>query len=604
MFSDRLNAIMRALGASSSDLARFAGCDRSNVSRMCSGARVPRREGESLQRLTRGIFAYADAVGRTAVLCSVLDCQDAISAGDISFRLAAWLFEEEGGDVSGLEDEDSAPFGRFGERLSALMQLSGLSNVQLGKLINVDASYMSRFKNGHRSPRSNPGTMELMCRVFLKKFSDTGAAADLASLMRVPTDALEDEDEALSRLKGWLFEEGRGGKDPLVNTMLEGIDSFSGPLRPAGYDSPPRASTFDAVQLYRGCEGLRDAVTRLFVMAASAGRGELLFYCDQDLGWMLDSPGFPDEFRSLLIKAIHSGVRVKAILNMARDTDDIIEGIKVWLPLCMSGVVELFCPTTRISSPVSSALIICPGAGCIHGLNPSGREDSCGAYFFSTDAEAISAGMAVFYGMLAQSARMVKVYRQGEGHPSRKLESSGFTAIRHAPSLATMPADLLKEMLDRCGAESRLREYALSSREVLENVFKSSVSRGFLYEVLPTPDTETLLQGKVPADIPGTGLFYTPSEYARHVENMLSLEREHGSYRIILVPEPSFPNTSIAIGDGLVTVGRLKPPRVTFSVTQRDLCGAFSEFARGLREKYMEERAAVRSRLGEYLKYK
>lgn len=45
MFSERLNRILTLLDVTSGDFARFTGCDKSYISRMTSGARVPKKGG-------------------------------------------------------------------------------------------------------------------------------------------------------------------------------------------------------------------------------------------------------------------------------------------------------------------------------------------------------------------------------------------------------------------------------------------------------------------------------------------------------------------------------------------------------------------------------
>ena len=55
MFSERLNKILTLLDVTSGDFARFAGCDKSYISRMKSGARVPKNGGAGAWRIVDGI---------------------------------------------------------------------------------------------------------------------------------------------------------------------------------------------------------------------------------------------------------------------------------------------------------------------------------------------------------------------------------------------------------------------------------------------------------------------------------------------------------------------------------------------------------------------
>ena len=64
MLAQRLNEIITLLGASTSDLAGFADCTASNISRIRSGARIPRQGGIAAERLIHGIYLLADDRGQ------------------------------------------------------------------------------------------------------------------------------------------------------------------------------------------------------------------------------------------------------------------------------------------------------------------------------------------------------------------------------------------------------------------------------------------------------------------------------------------------------------------------------------------------------------
>ena len=64
MLAQRLNEIITLLGASTSDLAGFAGCTASNISRIRSGARIPRHGGIAAERLINGLYLLADDRGQ------------------------------------------------------------------------------------------------------------------------------------------------------------------------------------------------------------------------------------------------------------------------------------------------------------------------------------------------------------------------------------------------------------------------------------------------------------------------------------------------------------------------------------------------------------
>ena len=169
MFTERLHTIMTALGLSPLALAREMDCDRSNIDRICKGTRVPRREGKSVRRIVEALYTFADDAGKTDVLVRTTACEEASTGEQIRAAVIAWLFEgEETAAPVGVKAEKQQTFRAFGQKLNAVMELLGLSNARLGKLLHVDSSYISRFRGGFRSPAANPRMAESLCEILLE----------------------------------------------------------------------------------------------------------------------------------------------------------------------------------------------------------------------------------------------------------------------------------------------------------------------------------------------------------------------------------------------------------------------------------------------------
>ncbi|WP_329887012.1 hypothetical protein [Pseudoramibacter faecis] len=183
MFSERLNQLMAVLGTNNSELARYAGFDHTNISRMRSGARVPKATSASLSKLVQGIGQLARDRGKWARLVSVTD-QD--EAADFEQGLADWPLEGEETSRNQVPSTGTAgPFYRFGEELDAVMGLVGMANVKLSQKLNVDASLISWFRSGARSPKSNPALAIRLCDLLYDRVTAMGRQAALARLMGV-----------------------------------------------------------------------------------------------------------------------------------------------------------------------------------------------------------------------------------------------------------------------------------------------------------------------------------------------------------------------------------------------------------------------------------
>ena len=136
MFSEKVNRIFALLDITSADLARAAGCDKSNISRMASGARVPKNGGAGARRLVDGIYLCADEKGKTDGLCELISCKDKSSADGIKAQIMAWLYDgEKAAGMRAEQPKEKVPYRAFGEKLDAVMELAEISNIRLGKLV-------------------------------------------------------------------------------------------------------------------------------------------------------------------------------------------------------------------------------------------------------------------------------------------------------------------------------------------------------------------------------------------------------------------------------------------------------------------------------------
>ena len=140
-FVSTLNEYCTLLDCSSKDLAERSGISPSTLSRYRSGRRTPSYEGDSVRKLAHGIVAIARESGITEV-------------GDED-KVAAEL-------LAGLNHSSTT----FSRRLDALMRTLRISNVEMARQVAVDPSYLSRIRNGRRSP-ADPQGLAQRCAEFI-----------------------------------------------------------------------------------------------------------------------------------------------------------------------------------------------------------------------------------------------------------------------------------------------------------------------------------------------------------------------------------------------------------------------------------------------------
>jgi hypothetical protein len=182
-----------------------------------------------------------------------------------------------------------------------------------------------------------------------------------------------------------------------------------------------------------------------------------------------------------------------------------------------------------------------------------------------------------------------------------EVDVTSLSVVTNTLSLATMPEEVILSALERAGADEADMARVTDLKKKRLSVLESKAKKGFLHEYVPLPGDEALFAGRVPMDIPGFSLSYTPSEYAGHIRGILMLSERYAGYRFCALPEEAFEDIRLLISDSAVAVVRLKTPYVTILLEQPDLCRAFTAYAERIREKYKQDRLTTKTMLERYL---
>ncbi|MBR4605116.1 MAG: helix-turn-helix transcriptional regulator, partial [Lachnospiraceae bacterium] len=328
MFVTGLNGILELLEITGTELARVSKCDKSNVSRMVSGARVPKNGGAGARRLVNALYFCADEKGRVDELCDLISCENRDSADDIKEQMMLWLYDGEKTAVKADSVKEKIPYRALGERLGAVMELAGLSNVRLGKLLNLDPSYISRFRSGFRSPKANPKMMNDICLILLERMDAREKTAALCKLIGASQDAMTDKEMIFDLLYRWLYHTDRTDHTPFVEGLIDQIGSFQADVKmpPILLEEAADGEALEEnVQTYYGVNGLRRAVLRFLENVAKRREKELYLYSDQSMDWMVSDPAFRAKWASLMILCITGGTQINIIHNINRDLSEMAD---------------------------------------------------------------------------------------------------------------------------------------------------------------------------------------------------------------------------------------------------------------------------------------
>lgn len=426
MFTERLNLLLDALGASGTQISALAGFDRSNISHLRRGTKTPRPTSRTSRKLVSGLCLYAENEHLTGLLCEKIGVPGDLSGEALREVLTVWLFE--GAPDQGTEKTPGGMPGRsiafqsFADRLDAAMTIAAISNIRLSQMICVDASLISRYRSGERSPKSNPDLAAQISEILWQRIQKDEKLPELQKLVHSNTEEITEPE-----FTSWLcqfdtpFDSGASSAERL----LKKFDSYSAEIRhplPSPEKAAPDMVLKDTRELYHGTEGLRTAVLRFLGTVSRSDAGELLLYSDQNMDWMTGDPGFLMKWAALMNACVKKGIRIRIIHNIDRSLQEMNDAIVSWLPLYMSGMIESYYSRKKNEGKFSHTMFLCPGLCCINAWHVTGTEDQ-GIYHYDTDRQRLSVWEAAFQELMAWSLPLIRIL------PASQDELAGGTIL-------------------------------------------------------------------------------------------------------------------------------------------------------------------------------
>ena len=589
MLTERLNELLDKLNATGAEIAKKVDFDRTNISRIKSGKRIPHPDSATAYKLINGIYLFADNKNDLTTLCSVVGSNPTSSAKEIKAAIKNWLYQ--GYDLSQADVTNSTSrkryssnkkaFHHFGERLNSSMLIAGLSNVQLSKLIHADASLISRYRNGVRTPVAESELSSKLISVLFDRLVNSGNENELADLMHISASELDEDSFAL-----WLY-----GKDEqednvqAAENILGIFDSFptSPSLALPDIDDILRAH-HPAASVYIGTDGLREAVIRFLSTAIKEHVPNLYLYSDMDQSWMTQDTDFLLKWASLMFSCVKNSTHINIIHNLDRSLEEMSDAIRSWLPLYMSGMIESYYCRKQRNPRFSHTIFLIPGIACIRSFDVTSAKSET-IYHYYTENNLLEIFEDEYSTLLKSSSALI--------HPL-SVDSfpigSDIICIKNVLSLATMPEELAKSFNN----EELYKNWQIANSHLLKQLESSS-----LYECIPLADDTTLSDGKVPISWfnQGAPLFYTAQQYSTHIKNIIALSERFDSYRFYPIPEAPFNNIDLLISNAEAKITPANSKGLSFALNHPSMCTAFKSYARTLMEQSKIDRNSLRKML-------
>ena len=595
MLSERITELFGLLQCTNSDIARFAACTPSNISRLKSGSREPDPGSRTISRLVRGIYRYADYENMLDLLCSLCGTADP-RADNLVPAVIAWLYSDKEFElpepvIPKTKQEKINRMQCFSERLDKVMTLLDYSNSRLAADLNVDISLISRYRSGIYHPNRNLEIRNRLADLILVRAERTGRVDDLAVWCDVEPTKLVRE-----TLSDWLYGPEENQKSEIAKKILYSIDSFK-----PREDFPSKIPNLPAVleaERYWGTEGLRNAAVRFLTDTVREG-GELLLYSDEPMDWMSSDPGFFALWASLMAACLEKDVHIRIIHNVDRGGSEMVTAIRGWLPLYISGKIEPYISGKESRSRFHHTVFLRSGKAGILGFFPAGMDESRW-YDYITDNGQLDALYSGFHAMFESASPFLKTYPayRADAFWSRYHAHNGKAdAILQGLSVATMPEGLLDKMLMRTEISRQKKEAVINFYNSSRNNLQQILVNEELHELICLPDKEDIAAGRVnvnfEAETNGLCLPYTPEEYAAHLAVMKDLVRNEKNYHLTLLPNAPFQDLQVFTMKNAAAVIRCRETYTAFVFYNPLLLQSVDYYCDMLANQYASDRTTV-----------
>ncbi len=572
LLTQRIKVLRTVLGWSNTDIARIADCSPSHISKICTGKRVLKEGGEAALQFAQAIVSFAQEEGYADLLGQICGLDEKnLTAQEVS----GWLFGfgdvTSAGTLSSGQSKQKNKAEQCGEKLDSMMELLQISNVRLSRFLNVDASLVSRFRNGKRSLQHNEQLIELMCSFFVSQMQHLSLTEEVAALTETDVADLCSI-RANEKLQEWLMQSATKKKS--TSRTIEYMQMFLPLTQISSEELVARIEKIadeEKQDTYWGIKGVRNAAMRLLTEAAAEGGGVVYMYADQSLQWLLEDASVLQLWYLCCAMCISRNVRIVVIHDVNRNVADMANAMQVWIPLFLTGyVTPYYCPLNR-GSRFTHMLFLRPDLGAISSVHVQGAENN-NYYDYITDPRKLSALHSEFKSLISHSEKLIDVFSQ-DGflvYYDKLLEGARKTglsvALLNAPSTVTMPEEVLQSLLDRGEVASIKKELILEARKSIRAVMEN----GTVTEFISLPDMQSVRDEKwrvcIGESMDVGEVCYTYDEYCAHINEIIRLLETQSNFHCCLLQQSPFTGMRIIVFEDRAVIIRLHAPTAAFVV--------------------------------------
>ena len=415
-------------------------------------------------------------------------------------------------------------------QLGLIMDTFGVTGRELGDLLHVDYSLVSKWRTGKRKITAQ--YLEKIVEYFLTLDSRSNYKRISDILKKyyphVTLDSLVVMRELLSK---WLMDSRKFAANEHSYYQLDS-DTYSVQF-----------------EVYKNNTGRRKAIIRFldFVMSLPPGQ-EILLLTQEEVTWLIEDKNFLTFWRNSLKEIIKKGHHITIIHTVDRQLDFLFPFLTEWIPLHITGKTTSRYFPKYVDKMFDRTMFIIKDQAVLASMKAN-NFSKVSYTFLYTDPFTVQEFQARFEALYSSSADLFKFYTIEEVEDLEKIileaeQIPGNCYIYSAlPALEIMSQPLLYEILVANNFEQKeIRNY-MSYHRFLRKMLAGQAEKCFYRQIIDILQLERAIKhNNITLYNPGKPINIPVKLFIQYLEELIQLIDQYPQYEIALVTEQPIPS--------------------------------------------------------------
>ena len=567
-FSEQLNNYIKQFECSSQELSNTSGLSSTVISRYRNGERTPHRKSKQLKDLTNGLYQISSNKNIN------------LSKEEIYNNLALTL------------NDMIINFEQLSKNFNELVSTLNINIADLSRFISYDASFISKIRNGNRTPSKPKSFIDGVCNYVVTKYKSEDDKKSISILIDCDLKELKDSSNYRLKLVNWLSTNSTISHN-YINDFLNNLDTFdlNEYIKTIHFDEMkiPFVPFYKSIQKnYYGIEEMKKGELDFFKATVFSKSNDPVFMCsDMPMEDMAKDVEFGKKWMFAIAMMLKKGLHLNIIHNLDRPFNEMMLGLESWIPIYMTGQVSpyflkgnqnsIYCHFNYVSGSVALT------GECISGYHNNGKysliNNKSELSYYKTKAECL----------LNKATPLMEIYKSESKSAFNAFMSSSAkiksNRKRILPSLPihTISEELLLKILKHNKISDEdiniIKESIRENKIVIETILKENIFEDEIQEISKEDfnnSSPTLCLSDIFYE---NKIHYTYEEYLEHLELTKKYAKNYKNYILNITNTHTFKNIQILINEkNWVMISKANSPSIHFVIRHPKLCDAIKNF--------------------------